>query len=109
MNNTNISINFVGNFADGQLKAALKHRKYNLSLETFYNAVNQSTTDGCSCCKKENVVIYAVVPVGLPIKPTVLSLCDECIQALPIELTVINLDSNGCPPTLISRQIESKV
>lgn len=105
MDNTNISIKFVGNFADGQLKAALKHRTYNISLEDFYNSVNQPSSSGCSCCKQDDVNLYCILPVELPIKQTTLSMCDRCLQALPIELTVINIDSVGCPPTLISRQI----
>ena len=43
MDNNNISIKFIGHSSDGQLKKALKHRNYNMDLETFYNAVNQSS------------------------------------------------------------------
>lgn len=95
------SIKFIGYFADGSLKQALKNRKNPMALETFYNAVNQAS-NGCSCCKKEDAKVYAIQPVGIPqIKPTMLSICDECCSKLPTALKVINLDSNGTPPTLI--------
>jgi len=107
MDNTNIT--FVGYSSDGTMKQALKNRKYNINLEDFYNAVN-TTGSGCSCCKQEDVNVYAVQPVGIPqIKPSILSICSDCLQSLPIELTVINLDSHGAPPLLIDRTYESEV
>ncbi len=49
----NINIKFLGHSSDGQLKQALKHRNYSMDLKEFYNAVNQTTSSGCSCCKQE--------------------------------------------------------
>ena len=110
MDNNNDNIKFVGYSADGTLKQALKNRKYTMDLKDFYNAVNQASSSGCSCCKQDDVKVYCIQLVGLaPIKPTVLSLCDECLKSLPIELTVINLSSKGSPPLLIDRQYESEV
>lgn len=100
------NIKFVGYSADGTMKTALKHRDNPIKLDTFYNAVNQDSSNCCSCCKKENIILYAILPVGLPIKATALSLCDECLRSLPVELTVINIDSNGAPPQLIDRKYE---
>jgi hypothetical protein len=103
MDNSNNNIRFVGYCADGTLRQALKHRKYAMNLKDFYNAVNQASS-GCSCCKQDDVKVYCMQPVGLLIKQTVLSLCVNCISnKLPIELTIINIDSNGAPPLLISR------
>ncbi len=97
------NINFVGFSADGQFKRAYKHRENPMLLETFYGAVNQATAGGCSCCKKD-VRVYCIYPVGIvQIKIKVLSLCEECLRSLPKELKVINIDSNGSPPTLIYR------
>lgn len=107
--NSNNNIKFLGYASDFNLKQALKHRKYTMSLKDFYNNVNQTTSSGCSCCKQDGVKVYCILPVGLPIKPIALSLCAECLQSLPMALTVINLDSNGAPPTLIYRQYESEV
>ena len=78
-------------------------------LETFYNAVNQSTTSGCCSCCKQEVIVYAVQPVGLPIKPTVLSLCVECARRIPVALEVINLSSKGAPPLLVDKIYSSVV
>lgn len=74
-----------------------------MALEDFYDAVNQTTTTGgCSCCKQDNVIVYAIYVVGIePIKPSTLSLCSECCSHLPSALKVISIDSNGAPPTLI--------
>ncbi len=106
---TNINISFVGYASDGNMKKALKHRTYAINLEDFYSAVNQDNTSGCcSCCKKETTV-YAIQPVLLPIKHTALSICGECLQSLPLELTVIGVDCNGAPPQLIDRKYESWV
>lgn len=102
-------INFVGYSADGSFKRALRSRENPMDLETFYNAVNQTTSIGfCRCCKQENIV-FAVMTCGLPIKPYVLSLCVECLRSLPVELDVINVDSNGAPPALIYKIAESEV
>lgn len=109
MDNTNINIKFVGYSSDGTMKNALKHRTYNTSLETFYGAVNQDSSGCCSCCKHDDVKVYCIQPVSLPIKATALSMCYECLKSLPIELTVINLDSDGAPPLLIDRMYESEV
>lgn len=103
------NIKFVGYSDAGTMKTALKHRSSPIELETFYKRVNQASNGCCSCCKKENVVIYAIQPVGLPIKANALSLCYECLRSLPKELTVINTDSNGAPPALIYKIYESKV
>lgn len=97
---------FLGYCLDGTFKNALKTRKKHGTLKDFYEAVNQAS---CSCCKKETIILYAVQPVELPIKPTVLSLCIECLKSLPMELTVINLDSGGAPPLLINKIYESEV
>lgn len=108
MDNTNTNISFVGYASDKTMQNALKNQENPIKLETFYNAVNQTTTSGCcSCCKKETRV-YAIYPVRLPIKAKVLSICYECLKALPKSLTVININSNGAPPALIS-QCESEV
>jgi len=96
------NIKFLGNSADGQFKAALRHRKTPIELEAFYNAVNQ-VSNGCCSCYKQDVKVFAVQPVGLPIKATVLSLCDECLRSLPMELTVINISGKGSPPLLIDK------
>jgi len=103
-NNNNINISFVGYASDRNMKKALKHRTYAINLEDFYNAVNQDSSGCCSCCKQENVILYALQPVLLPIKATALSLCDECLRSLPLELTVIGVDCNGAPPQLIDRK-----
>jgi hypothetical protein len=103
------NIKFLGYSADGTFKNALKTRKKHGTLEDFYNKVNQASSNCCSCCKQENITLYAVQPVGLPIKPTVLSICYECLKLLPKELTVINLSGKGSPPLLIDRQYESEV
>lgn len=95
------NIKFVGFSADGQFKMAYKHRESPMSLEAFYGAVNQATAGGCCCCKKD-VRVYCIYPVGIvQIKTKVLSLCCECLRSLPKELEVINIDSNGSPPTII--------
>jgi hypothetical protein len=99
----NISISFLGYSDAGTMRNALKNRTYNTSLKDFYNAVNQDSSNCCSCCKQENIPLYCVQPVLMPIKATALSLCDECLRSLPLELTVINIDCNGTPPTLIDR------
>lgn len=105
----NINIKFAGYFSDGTMKNALKHRENPMDLETFFKAVNQTTTSGCSCCKQD-VRVYCIMPVGIPqIKPTTLSLCYKCLKALPEAFEVINIDSNGCPPTLINRTYKSEV
>ncbi len=105
-NNNNISINFVGYAGGHSMKKALKNRTYAINLEDFYKAVNQDTTSSgcCSCCKQENIILYAIQPVLMPIKATALSLCDECLRSLPLELTVIGVDCNGAPPQLIDRK-----
>lgn len=102
-NNVKIDANFVGYAADGILKSALKNRTNPMELETFYEAVNQDTTTGkCSCCKQENLILYAIYVAGVPqIKHSTLSLCSECCSHLPSALKVISIDSNGAPPTLI--------
>jgi hypothetical protein len=105
----NINIKFVGYAGDGTMKNALKHRTYAISLEDFYNAVNQDSSGCCSCCKQENIILYAIQPVLLPIKATAVSLCYECLKSLPLELTVIGVDCNGAPPQLIDRKYESWV
>lgn len=104
------NIKFLGYSADGTFKKALRNRKNHMNLETLYKAVNEDTISGCcSCCKQDNIV-YAVQPVGIPqIKTTALSICDECASRLPVELTIINLDSNGAPPALIYKIYESEV
>lgn len=100
------SIKFIGYFADGSLKQALKNRKNPMALKTFYSAVNQAC-NGCSCCKNEDAKVYAIQPVGIvQIKPTILSLCSECYSKLPTDFMVINLDNNGTPPALIYRWCE---
>lgn len=99
-NNNNLSINFMGHSADGRLKDTLKHRNYNMDLETFYKSVNQTTNTGCSCCKQDTTDLYCIQPISLPIKPTVLSLCVECLKSLPLGLSVINLSGRGAPPQL---------
>ena len=105
-NNIKVKVNFVGYAGDGTLKRALKSRKNPMDLETFYYVVNQTTTCGCSCCNQD-VKVYAIYVVGIPqIKSTTLSLCSECARALPEELTVISVDSNGAPPTLIYKKYE---
>lgn len=104
MDNNNLNIKFVGYSDGGTLKQALKNRNYNMDLETFYNAVNQTTTCGCSCCKQDTVNLYCIQPISLPIKPTVLSLCVECLQSLPLILTVIGVDCGGSPPQLVDRK-----
>ncbi|MDR3597093.1 hypothetical protein [Clostridium sp.] len=102
-NNNNLNISFVG-YAGGSMKKALKNRTYAIHLEDFYKAVNQDTTSGCcSCCKKETI-IYAILPVLLPIKATALSICYECLRSLPLELTVTGVDCNGAPAQLIDRK-----
>lgn len=99
----NINIKFLGYSADGSFKRAYKKRENPMSLETFFSAVNQATVGGCSCCKQD-VIVFAVQPVGIPqIKPTALSLCVECLRSLPVELEVINIDCNGAPPLLIDK------
>ncbi len=103
------NIKFLGYSADGTLKQALKNREKPMYLETFYDAVNQTTDSNCCSCCKQEVTIYAVQPVSLPIKPTVLSLCAECISKLPMELTAINLSGNGAPPLLVDKIYESEV
>jgi hypothetical protein len=70
-----------------------------LELEVFYNAVDQNG-GGCSCCKKQEVRLYAIFNGGLPIKTDVMALCDACISRLPAELEIINISSNGAPPAL---------
>lgn len=105
-NNNNISINFVGYSSNSDMKKALKNRTYATSLEDFYSAVNQDSNGCCSCCKQENVILYAILPVLLPINATALSLCDECLMSLPLELTVIGVDCNGAPPQLVDRKYE---
>jgi hypothetical protein len=105
----NINIKFVGYSDAGTMKNALNHRTYTVNLETFYNAVNQDSSGCCSYCKQETHKLYCIQPVSLPIKHTALSMCYECLKSLPIELTVINIDSNGSPPLLIDRQYESEV
>lgn len=103
-NNSNISINFVGYAGDRNMKNVLKNRTYAIYLDEFYDKVNQDNTSGCcSCCKKETT-IYAILPVLLPIKDTALSLCDECLRSLPLELTVIGVDCGGAPAQLIDRK-----
>lgn len=97
------NIKFLGYFADGTFKKACKRRENPTILDTFYNAVNQATASGC--CKQE-VIVYAVQPVELPIKPTVLSLCVGCLSSLPLALEVINLSSHGAPPLLVQVQKE---
>lgn len=104
-----MDIKFVGYSDAGTLKQALKHRTYNISLEDFYSAVSQDSSNCCSCCKQENITLYCVQPVSLPIKHTALSMCYECLKSLPIQLTVINLSGKGAPPLLIDRIYESKV
>lgn len=105
MNNTKS----IGNSADGQFKVALKARESSVKLETFYNAVNQaSSSNCCSCCSKETLV-YAVKTGLLPIKPTIINLCGECLASLPNELSVINLNSIWSPPLLIYKTTESEV
>jgi len=97
------TIKFLGYSADGSFKNAYKHRENPIELETFFNAVNQVTSSGCSCCRQD-VRVFAIQPVGIvQIKPTVLSLCTECLRSLPQELEVINIDSNGATPALIYR------
>lgn len=103
----NINIKFMGYSDAGTLKQALKSRNFNMNLATFYKSVNQTTNSGCSCCKQDNVNLYCIQPISLPIKPVVLSLCVECLKSLPLELTIINIESNGAPPALISRTYES--
>ncbi|MBC2581775.1 hypothetical protein [Clostridium sp. DJ247] len=100
------NIKFLGYFADGTFKKACKQRENPTSLDTFYNAVNQATASGCCSCCKQEVIVYAVQPVELPIKPAVLSLCVECLSSLPIALEVINLSSHGAPPLLVQVQKE---
>jgi hypothetical protein len=103
MDNNNLKVRFVGYAGDGQLKAALKSRKNPIELETFYNAVNQTTTGGCSCCKQD-AKVYAIYVVGIPqINNSTISLCSECASQLPEPLTIISIDSNGAPPTLIQK------
>ena len=109
MDNNNISVRFLGHFSDGTMKNALKHRENLMDLKTFFNAVNQTNDGGCSCCKQD-VKVYCIMPLGIPqIKPTTLSLCYGCLKALPEPLRVINIDSNGCPPTLVYKIYESEV
>jgi hypothetical protein len=103
------NIKFLGYCADGTLKMALKTRKKHGTLEDFYKSVNQMSSSGCSCCRKETHKLYCIQPVGLPIKPTILSLCDECIRQLPEALTIINLSGKGSPPLLIDKIYESEV
>lgn len=101
-----MDIKFWGYSPDGSFKRACKNRENPMKLETFYNAVNQGTVGGCSCCTQD-VRVYAIYPVGLQqIKQTVLSLCYECLRSLPTDLKVINIDSNGAPPALIYRWCE---
>lgn len=103
------TIRFVGYFADGPFKQALKNRKTPMELETFFTAVNQAAAGGCSCCTQD-VRVYAIYSVGLQqIKQSVLSLCTECLKSLPVELEVINIDSNGSPPALIDKIYSSEV
>lgn len=110
MNNNNFNIKFMGYSGDGQLKRVLKHRNYSMDLETFYNAVNHTTNSGCSCCKQDTSDLYCIQPVSLPIKPTVLSLCVECLESLPSGLSVINISGRGAPPQLIdSIYVQSEV
>lgn len=97
------NIKFLGYSADGTFKKALKNRENPMKLETFYNVVNQVTSSGCCSCCNQEVIVYAVQPVSLPIKTTVLSLCTECLRSLPVELEVINLSSKGAPPLLIDK------
>lgn len=97
------NINFLGYAPDKTFKKAVKARVNPMELEAFFKAVNQDTDIGCcSCCKQEDVVVYAVMQYGLPIKPNTLSLslCVECARRLPLELDVHNLSSNGAPPML---------
>jgi hypothetical protein len=102
-----MDIKFIGYSADRQLRKACNQRENPMELKNFYNAVNQDTASGCSCCKKDTVRVYAIQPVGIPqIKPSVLSLCAECLRSLSTDLMVINIDSNGAPPALIYRWCE---
>ena len=104
------NIRFVGYFADGQFKQALKNRENPMELETFFTTVNQGAVGGCCCCMQQEVRVYAIYPVGLQqIKQSVLSLCTECLKSLPVELEVINIDSNGAPPALIYKIYSSEV
>jgi hypothetical protein len=47
------TIKSVGYSSDGTFKNALKSRKNPIELETFYNAVNQVSSNCFSCCKQE--------------------------------------------------------
>lgn len=105
-NNNNIvklDAKFVGYAADRTLKNALKNRTNPMALEDFFKAINQTTaTGGCSCCKQDNLILYAVYVVGIKqIRHSTLSLCSECCSHLPTGLRVVSIDSNGAPPTLI--------
>lgn len=95
-------IKFLGYAPDKNFKmACTTERTDPMPLESFYAAVNQPTTDKCCSCCKQEVVMYAVMPVDLPIKAYVLSLCLDCCRRLPDELEVVI--SCGAPPQLIAR------
>lgn len=84
------------------------NKKNPMTLEDFFNAVNQdSDYKYCSCCKKETLV-YAIKTGVLPIKPTIINVCGECLEVLPEELSIINHDKIGSPPVLIYK-IKSEV
>jgi hypothetical protein len=80
-----------------------------IKLEDFYAAINRySKYKYCSYCTKETLV-YAVKTGLLPIKPTVINLCGKCLELLPNELSVINLNSIGSPPLLIYKIYKGEV
>lgn len=78
---------FIKSYADGTEP---------IELDALWDTVNQSTSSGCSCCKRE-VRAYAVHNWITKIKQEILSLCVECARKLPVKLELINLYANGVP------------